>query len=176
MAYMKIIETSQTWTCPEDGDYEIICVAGGQGGRHASSVECNNGGATSFGTYLTASGHFATKKSYYYKTDVSAFIYSEPFVMPVNGYTLKDYGFTNIAISSGTAVCCGIGYGAGGGGPINCCGRPGKLMITQVTLTNGTQIPCTIGTGGTAVYYSGTSSSSNHCSDGYDGVIVIREI
>lgn len=33
MAYLKVIESNQTWTCPKTGLYKIICVSGGSTGK-----------------------------------------------------------------------------------------------------------------------------------------------
>lgn len=35
MAYLDILESSQTWTCPKTGYYQVICVGGGGGGGGA---------------------------------------------------------------------------------------------------------------------------------------------
>ena len=68
--YVKVLETSQSWTCPKTGTYLVTCVAGGQAVsviEHTGEIPTapNDyysvttsgavGGTTSFGSLLSAS-------------------------------------------------------------------------------------------------------------------------
>lgn len=63
MKHIHYIKSSQEWICPETGKWKIICVGGGSSGGMGISISSavptavhNPGGATSFGSYLTAAG------------------------------------------------------------------------------------------------------------------------
>lgn len=164
------IETSQTWNCPATGEYEVIAVAGGESGGDSSNPN-KPGGATSFGSHLTASGLWGSPK----KTN---------HVGGDGGYTVYAYGglgaylitssggsCSGPALNGGAGQTSGMGYGAGGGGAAG--GRAGKLKIAQLTITSGSSVACTIGAGGAAV----TNSSGTLVGEaGTAGVIIIREI
>lgn len=166
MAYLKTIETSQTWVCPKDGDYKIICVAGGQGGV-VNSTAGGDGGTTSFGSYLSASGYGSRGG------------YGGAFHGGGGGYTGYAYGgtggvanspnFTSGTINGGAPMTPGSGWGAGGSGTSGKGGDGGKLMTTAIHLTAGTSIACTIGIGGV-----GGSSDTRYA--GLPGVIIIQEV
>ena len=66
MKHIHYIKSSQEWICPETGKWKIICVGGGSSGGMGISISSavptavhNPGGATSFGSYLTAAGYDA---------------------------------------------------------------------------------------------------------------------
>lgn len=158
MGYMKVIESSTTWTCPKTGSYKIICVAGGEGGGDLGAT--TGGESTSFGEYVTASGNWG---GYLEKYTVSNFTGS---FSGRNGYTFLEYGGINNAeiigdSNNNSILYQSIGYGAGGGGPYP--GGCGKLKIGIVTLNENDTVKCTIGAGG-----SGSTQS------GKPGVIVIQ--
>lgn len=163
MELFKMIETTQNWTCLEDGIYQIVCVAGGQGG--SNTVARNLGGATSFGNYLTASGNWAGNMVYG-GTGVS--------VGGMGGWTLANYGGAGASTKDSSASLNGggfgqngIGHGSGGYGVY--AGGCGKMTMTKVKLTKGEVVPCTIGTSG-AIGGTDLTTSGN----GANGIIVIN--
>ena len=63
MKHIHYIKSSQEWVCPKSGKWKIICIGGGSSGGMGLSLGSaapmavhNRGGATSFGSYLTAAG------------------------------------------------------------------------------------------------------------------------
>ncbi len=175
MAYMKIIEETTNWTCPKTADYEIICVAGGQGGAGRTSsgeaVYGVIGGSTSFGNYITVTGAWGDTNK-------------QKACGGMGGYTLFAYGGVGSAGGSNTTTSpsangganggTGLGYGAGGGcaNAVNSGGGGcGKLKTTFVTINKDTVVNCVIGKGG----LGGVGTESTGLS-GVDGVIVIREV
>ena len=194
MPYLKVIETTQTWTCPKTAEYKIIAVAGGSGGNiYAGGTNYDwykgsPGGVTSFGSLLTASGIGPSGGS-------AGNSYCGG---GGGGYTFLDYGGSgggsnNSPVKNGGGAAfaygatlpvgfrsgsphhtqSGAGYGAGGGGGLGAGGAGGKLNIAMVTMTQGTQIPCTIGAGGAGAVYPTDGSCG---AVGNDGVIVIQEV
>ena len=148
MAFLKVIDTSGTFTVPKTASYKIICVAGGNGG---GSEGAGSGGDTSFGSYCTASGQWGGNAAQGGR----------------NGYTLFDYGTIGASARSQ-----GIGYGAGGDGGNTGSngGACGKVNIAVAELTSGAAITCTIGAGGTA------GTGANPGGAGLSGVIVVQEV
>jgi hypothetical protein len=149
--YYQIIETTQDWVCPKDGEYYVVAVAGGQGSTTNANTPGQPGGPTSFGGYLTASGNWAARAKY-------------PGIMP--GYNLFSYGANGDAAAS-------FGYGSGGHlvGADGVQGGAGKMNIAVLTLSEGETVHCTIGEGGAA-----GNTSSGAASGGTDGVITIQEV
>ena len=141
MAYIlvfEVIEATKSWTCPATGYYLITAGAGGGGA----------GGATSFGTYLTAAGIGVAGGSGGYTLD-GVYGGVGAYLTPGNpGITVNP---TKNGGSSGQA---GSGYGAG-----NPMQPSGKLLAKIIQVSAGTVIPCTIGI---------ASNASNN------GVIVIK--
>lgn len=125
MGYAKLIEYDTSWICPKTGSYKIICVAGGQGGSITKGAN-KNGGTTSFGNYITATGSWGESIGDDY--------------IPLKGYTLLDYGV------SASSKHSSIGYGGGGLGKYS--GGIGKLNMSIVTLNKGDTVNCSIGAGG----------------------------
>lgn len=117
MNYINYIEENQTWKCPRSGKYKVTCVGGGGTGiLYTQSVEVDkayfyqNGGATSFGSYLTAMGSQIAnpKVSCYNDGDYGNNNYN------YSGYTLiGGYGGYDLCNYGGNpdAVCIGGGYG-----------------------------------------------------------------
>lgn len=98
MKYFEVITASKTWTCPKSGIYKIIAVGGGS--SHA--VRCDfattdpvsetlytAGGATSFGSILTAKGGVPQKLGELKLTTAKGGI---PIKGGAGGYTLQNYG------------------------------------------------------------------------------------
>lgn len=162
MGYFKMITESQSWTCPKTAEYQIICVAGGCSGRSAQDTTKQNiaGGATSFGSYLTASGGLAN-------------VTAGSSANGVNGYCLNGnlYGTINPNNVFADSIW-GTGFGAGGAGHYNSPAVPGgncgNMNMGIFNITQGANVSCTIGQGGAR----GTTGASV----GFDGVIVIREV
>jgi len=167
MAYLEKITANKTWVCPKSGDYKIIAVGGGvdgsqnnylgragtlnmgvftvaQGASYAVAIgqrNTNNGGTTSVGSLISASGGAGT----FFVSTPSAVRscggeggYTEDGVYggvgAVLGYIEGDvpvtYGYTATK-NGGAAGQSGRGYGAGGG-------STGAASGMGSTYTNGT--------------------------------------
>lgn len=101
MNYINYIEENQTWKCPRSGKYKVTCVGGGGTGiLYTQSAEVDkayfyqNGGATSFGSYLTAMG------SQIVNPKVSCYNDNE-----YNNYSLNYSGYTLIGGYGGYDLC-----------------------------------------------------------------------
>ena len=124
MAYLpvlEVIEATKNWVCPATGYYLITAVAGGG----------TTGGATSFGTYLTAAGAGPATAGY----------------GGAGGYTLDGvyggaggYNTTSPTKNGGYINTKGSGYGAGGPSQ-----PAGKLIAKIIHLTANEIVACTIG-------------------------------
>jgi hypothetical protein len=134
MAYFKMITSTQSWSVPATGDYEVICVAGGKGSANVPENEAV-GGDTSFGSYCTASGQWGRN---------------------CGGYTMLNYAEPN---QCGVGYGAGGTHGSiSGSTPYSApCG---KIAMAITSLTAGASITCTIGSGGAA--YDGTGHTAGN--------------
>lgn len=170
MAYVKIIEQSQTWTCPHDGTYLVTCVGGGAGGELTNPATIIPGETSGFGSFLSATG--GNSNSFitggYTPSDgvyggISTFAYGNEYRSATkNGIT---YG--NSTIPTGGLI--GIGYGAGTlmskSSTVYIGSSSGKLMTGTFEFSEGNTVACTVGKGGVGADTTGV-----------DGVIVIKEV
>lgn len=177
------IEESQAWVCPIAGRWKIIAVGGGASGGYLASAGSEPvapvaGGTTSFGSIIAADGG---------KSIVAPAPSAASALSGYGGYNGISYGGGPVAaansnVSSGvensgvpsTIPTTAIGYGAGGGTysygsgtPQGIPGRAGDIKTAIVTLTEGENIPCTIGKGG-------ETADAVHAASGADGVIILQ--
>lgn len=138
MAYFKMITATDTWTVPATADYQIICVAGGNGAGTSAAP----GGDTSFGSYCTSSGQWGSKCGGYTLID-----YAVPNQLGVGygaGGTYSNSGepwsaacgklaMATVSLSAGAVVTCTIGAGGtAGSGTGYTNGNGGVICIRQV--------------------------------------------
>lgn len=162
MVYMETIEESKTWVCPKSGVWKVICIGGGGAGL-CNTIVGGSGGTTSFGSILSANGGAAASEN------VSTNAYSS------NGYNgAVEYG------SSNNMFRTGLGYGASGIGYPNVAGstkiysgRPGELKSVIIDISEGTSIPCTIGSGGEEANGLVSGAKYYACA-GADGAIIVQ--
>lgn len=170
MSYVKILESSQTWTCPHDGTYLITCVGGGAGGSLTSPVSIAAGETTSFGNYISAIGGNSNNcitGGYTPSDGVYGGVTSYTYSTTNNSATKNGITHSDSKIPAGGLK--GIGYGAGtimnSTSTLYIASSSGNLMTGTVELTKGTNVICTVGKGGIGVATTGA-----------DGVIVIKEV
>ena len=193
MAYFKIIEASTTWTCPKSGDYKVICVAAGSSAVYTDGVFSyyNNGGASSFGSLLTAEGLIKASASIRGFSHTSA-------IYPLDGYTIHNSNYgrysvckdcqvnLNSSADIAPSIGTGIGYGAGGIGttatntiPATSGGLCGKMKMEIFHLEEGETYAVTVGIGNAGPIQSKTHNSITYYmipAAGSDGVVIIQEV
>lgn len=104
MQYIQYIESTQLWKCPKTGKYKITCVGGGTGVLYTTSNEASspylfqNGGPTSFGNYITASGSQITNPQNSILTDAP-------------NSNINDYSFNSFSNIGGYGGYDGVNYG-----------------------------------------------------------------
>lgn len=181
MQYLHYIEESKSWTCPKSGVWKVICVGGGATACLQSTEAAGylgfQGGATSFGTYVSADGGVFASGS----PQVQSFGGQSGFdgvnygstAMVCNGYSGSNSGY-GYAVAGGASLPTygtGFGYGASGGymynaslynkitittsnndrHEIDCkchAGTCGKIKSAIIDLADGEVIACTVGKGG----------------------------
>lgn len=193
MQYVYQIKSSQTWTCPKSGVYKIITVGGGSCGCYipsTASVNSINGGTTSFGSFLSAPGGQACP--------IKLLLTVRQSYGGEGGFDLTKFGGTgeiyiqNSGSSSSAAVTSypatanggslgqtGKGYGAGGGFYTATVyqnynayhGSAGEIGLSVQEIKANTQIPVTIGTGGTPPTVTGVDIINNA---GRAGIVIVE--
>lgn len=179
MQYLHYIEESKSWTCPKSGVWKVICVGGGATACFQSQEAAGylgfQGGATSFGTYVSADGGVFSNGV----SQVQGFGGQSGFdginygSTPVAKYAYSNAGF---AVSGGASLPTygtGFGYGASGGSSLSQSlslqftvsnttsnngnyqislnhrvGTCGKIKSAIIDLADGEVIACTVGKGG----------------------------
>lgn len=172
MKYIEWLKESQTWVCPKAGKWKVICVGGGASGNFTISpslrpVLTGNGGTTSFGSIISASGGIVS--------DLDGLTASLETVFGQDGYNGISIGGSGACsggsspyvtlTGTGTASIQGHGYGASGGtinqrlrytkgdstSDVDACPFTtpcGCIESTIVDLEEGQSIVCTVGKGG----------------------------
>lgn len=108
MQYLHYVEESKSWTCPKSGIWKVICVGGGATAclqsQEAAGYLGFQGGATSFGTYVSADG--------------GVFAIGElqtPGTGGQSGFDGVNYGSTAMACRDYTGSNSRYGYAVAGG-------------------------------------------------------------
>lgn len=134
MNHIYWIKSSQTWICPKEGAWQVICVGGGASGgvtfaMNVSALQAA-GGTTSFGNLLSASGGAIASSS---SNISSCGGYGGFDGMTYGGAPMVRSGdaASNVAANGGALGSPGLGYGAGGG-----VGLTPKISYTYNSVPN----------------------------------------
>lgn len=171
MAYMTIITANAVWSCPQTGDYKVICVGkGGNGNRSGTSYSVGEGGEIKEAVLnLTAD----TNVSCAFSSSASTF---GSYLSAATGSTfspvISSMGMTKFAVGgTGGYTLDGI-YGGAGASAVSYANESATVTAAFAPASKNGGAAGRVGFG----WGAGGGCSDNGSTNGSSGVIIITRV